>query len=360
MKIKSKIRKSKSKTLTHKVGQIPGSLIYTGVNKKDPPAIRLIQYNEQEVSVNQELSYHDIIKKIQPDKVNWIHFFTLDQVDAIEKIGLHFDIHSLMLEDTLNVEHLPKAEFSENHVFLTLKILSLGQDNQLEQEHASFILGNDYLVSFKEQRSELLKPIRERIENNIGKVRKKRADYLFYLLVDTIVDNYYLLIEKLRNALEEIEDILIEHPSENCINEIHHIKRQILTIRKYIIALRESVINLINEEPQQIFESNYKYLRDIQDHVNFVFESIEIFREDQKSLMELNNSNLNNNMNQVMKTLTVVAAIFIPLTFIAGIYGMNFQYMPELNFRWGYFGVLGVMILIAFTMIWFMKRKKWF
>lgn len=353
------MKRIKPKSVIHKVGQIPGSLIYTGLNKKDPPAIRLIQYNEQKLFVNQELSYDDIIKKIQPDKVNWIHFFTLDQVDAIEKIGLHFDIHSLMLEDTLNVEHLPKAEFSENHVFLTLKILRLDQDNQLEQEHASFILGNDYLISFKEQRGELLKPIRERIENNIGKVRKKRADYLFYLLVDTIVDNYFLLIEKLRNALEELEDTLIERPSENCINEIHHIKRQILTVRKYIIALRESVINIINEEPQQIFESNYKYLRDIQDHVNFVFESIEIFREDQKSLMELNSSNQNNSMNQVMKALTIVATIFIPLTFIAGIYGMNFQFMPELGWKWGYFGILGFMALITMVMIWFMKRKKW-
>lgn len=354
------MKKRKSKSLIHKVGQMPGSLTYTGIKRTDSPAIRLIQYDEKDVSQNKELSYEEIIKKLEPNKVNWIHFYTLDQVDAIEKMGMHFDIHTLMLEDTLNVEHLPKAEFSENHVFLTLKILNLDEENQLEQEHTSFILGDDYLISFKEQRGELLKPIRERIENNIGKVRKKRADYLFYLLIDTIVDNYFLLIEKLRTALEDLEDTLIETPSVNCINEIHHIKRQILTVRKYILALRESVINIINEEPQQIFESNYKYLRDVQDHVNFVFESIETFREDQKSLMELNNSNLSNNMNQVMKTLTVVAAIFIPLTFIAGVYGMNFHYIPELAFRWGYFGVLGLMFFIAASMIWFMKRKKWF
>lgn len=354
------MKRRKSKSVIHKVGQVPGSLIYTGIKRNDFPAVRLIQYNEDKISLNQDLSYSEIIKKLEPNKVNWIHFYTLDQVETIEKIGLHFDIHSLMLEDTLNVEHLPKVEFSENHIFFTLKILSIDKDNQLEQEHASFILGDDYLISFKEQRGELLKPIRERIENNIGKVRKKRADYLFYLLIDTIVDNYFLLIEKLRNALEEIEGTLIEKPSVNCINEIHHIKRQILTVRKYILTLRESVINLINEEPQQIFESNYKYFRDVQDHVNFVYESIETFREDQKSLMELNNSNLNNNMNQVMKTLTIVAAIFIPLTFIAGIYGMNFHFIPELELPWGYFGVWGLMIFIASLMIWYMKRKKWF
>lgn len=354
------MRNNKPKSVTHKVGQIPGSLTYTGSKRDESPSIRLIQYDEKVISINRELTCNDVINKIEHQKVNWIHFFTLDQIEAIEKIGSHFNIHTLMLEDTLNVEHLPKVEFSENHVFLTLKILSLDKDNQISQEHASFILGDDYLISFKEQRGELLKLIQERIENNVGKVRKKQADYLFYALIDTIVDNYFLLIEKLRNALEELEDKLIETPTDNCINELHHIKRQILIVRKYIQALREALINLLNEEPEQISESNYKYLRDIQDHVNFVFESIETFREDQKSLTELNNSNLNNNMNQVMKTLTIVAAIFIPLTFIAGIYGMNFQYIPELTMRWGYFGVLGLMILLAALMIWFMKRKKWF
>lgn len=350
----------KSKDIMQKVGQIPGSLTYTGFKRDDKPAIRLLQYNENEVMINEELTYENIFNKIQPNKVNWIHFFTLDQVENIEKFGLHFDIHNLMLEDTLNVEHLPKVEFSENHVFFTLKILGFDNEDNLEMEHASFILGDDYLLSFKEQRGELFKPIMHRIEGNIGKVRKKRSDYLFYLLVDIIVDNYFLLIEKLRKELERLEDDLIENPNENYINEIHHIKRQILTVRKYILALREAVINLINEEPDQIFESNYKYLRDVQDHVNFVFESLETFREDQKSLMELNNSNMNNSMNQVMKTLTVVASIFIPLTFIAGIYGMNFHYMPELSWKWSYFSVLGLMGLISVLMIWFMKRKKWF
>lgn len=350
----------KPKSVTQKVGQIPGSLQYTGVKKEEKPGIRLLQYDENEVVLNKELAYKDILKNLQSQKVNWIHFFTLDQVEAVEKIGEHFNIHSLMLEDTLNVEHLPKVEFSEDHVFLTLKILSLDNQNQLEQEHASFILGDDYLISFKEQRGELLKPIRLRIENNVGKVRKKRADYLFYLLVDAIVDNYFVLIEKLRTLLEDLEDALIENPSENYIYEIHHIKKQILTIRKYIVALRESIFNLINEEPRQIFESNYKYLRDVQDHVNFVFDAIETFREDQKTLMELNMSNMSNRMNQVMKTLTVVASIFIPLTFIAGIYGMNFKNMPELDYQYGYFIVWGIMLVLTALMVWYMKRKKWF
>jgi len=352
--------KRKSKSVTKKVGQIPGSLVYTGEKKEQHPAIRLLQYNEKELTFNREAEYKEIIKNVKPNKVNWIHFFTLDQIDAIERIGEHFDIHSLMLEDTLNVEHLPKVDFSEKHVFLTLKILTLNSSHELEEEHTTFILGNDYLISFKEQRGELLRPIRERIENNVGKVRAQRADYLFYLLVDTIVDNYYLLIEELRKTLEELEDILIEGQIKDYIHEIHQIKKQILTIRKYIVNLRESINILINEEPKQITEQNYKYFKDVQDHVNFVLDAVETFREDQKSLMELNLSNMNNNMNQVMKTLTVVASIFIPLTFIAGIYGMNFEYMPELELRYGYFGVWGIMLLLTAVMIWYMKRKRWF
>lgn len=359
MKIKNKIRRGKSKIITQKVGQAPGSLIYTGVKVNDEKLIRFFQYNEDEVSFDKDFTCNEIIEKLDEKKVNWIHFYNLNQLEAIEKIGQHFDIHNLMLEDILNVEHLPKVEFSEKHVFFTLKILNFDEDYQLDQEHVSFILGDSYIISFKEQRGELFKPIRERIDKNIGKVRRKRADYLFYMLVDAIVDNYLLMLESLSKRIEELEDELIENPIKNNINEIHFIKKQLFSIRKQIFALRDAVSNLMKEEPQQVYESNYKYLRDIQDHVNFVFESIETFLEDQKSLMELNNSNMNNSMNQVMKTLTVVATIFIPLTFIAGIYGMNFQYMPELGLKWGYFGVLGFMALTVLLMIWYMKRKKW-
>jgi len=352
--------KHRSEQITQKVGQMPGSLIYTGDKKTDLPAIRLLQYDEKHVSYNKESSYKEIIDLLQPNKVNWIHFFSLNQVDAIGKIGEHFDIHSLMLEDTLSVEHLPKVDFSEDHVFLTLKILSLSENNEIEKEHTSFILGDDYLLSFKEQRGELLKPIRERIERNIGKVRTMRADYLFYLLIDTIVDNYFVLIEKLRLNLEEMEDLLIEGTRKDYIHDIHQIKKQILTVRRYIVALRESIINLMTEEPSQIAQGNFKYIGDVLDHINFVLDAVETFREDQKSLLELNISNMNNNMNQVMKTLTIVATIFIPLTFIAGIYGMNFENIPELSLSWGYYGIWGVMILVTLIMIWFMKRKRWF
>ena len=237
--------------------------------------------------------------------------------------------------------------------------MSFDDDYQLEQEHVSFILGDSYILSFKEQRGELFKPIRERIDKNIGKVRKKKTDYLLYLLIDAIVDNYLLMLENLGKRIEDIEDELIENPNKNNISEIHFIKKQLFLIRRQIFTLRDAISNLIKEEPQQIFESNYKYLKDIQDHVNFVFESIETFLEDQKSLMELNNSNMNNSMNQVMKTLTIVATIFIPLTFIAGIYGMNFQNIPELSLSWGYYGVWGLMIMITLVMIWYMKRKRW-
>lgn len=354
------MKKRKLKSKVNKIGQLPGSLTYTGHNHPEKTSLRLLQYNETDCSSIEDSNPEIILKKFNKEQNSWIHFYTLNQIEAIEKVGAYFNIHNLMLEDILNVDHLPKVEFSEEHIFFTLKVLSLNDDYTLNHEHASFILGERYLISFKEHRGELLKPVRERLENNIGKSRKKRTDYLFYLLIDAIVDNYYILQEKLQERIEDLEDALIDNPSENQINEIHKIKKTIISVRKYVFALRDAIINLIKEEPMQIFESNYKYLRDVLDHVNFVYESIEAFREDQKSLMELNSSNLNNNLNQVMKTLTIVASVFIPLTFIAGIYGMNFQYIPELTWKYGYFIALGVMAIISILMIWYMKRKKWF
>jgi len=354
------MKKKKSKSKVNKMSQLPGSLIYTGHNHPEKTSLRLLQYNEEDCSSVEDSDPEIIINKIDIEQNNWIHFYTLNQIEAIERLGLHFDIHNLMLEDILNVDHLPKVEFSQKHILLTLNILSLNDDYTINKEHVSFILGERYLISFKEHRTELLTPIRERIENNIGKSRKKRTDYLFYLLIDAIVDNYYMLQEKLQDRIEDLEDSLIDNPSKNHINEIHKLKKAIITVRKYVFVLREAIINLIKEEPDQIFESNYKYLRDVLDHVNFVYESIEVFREDQKSLMELNSSNLNNNLNQVMKTLTIVASVFIPLTFITGVYGMNFHNIPELSWKYSYFYTLGLMGLISIFMIWFMKRKKWF
>ncbi|MFO7829767.1 MAG: magnesium/cobalt transporter CorA [Bacteroidales bacterium] len=346
--------------ISQKIGQIPGSLVYTGKKEDAQKAVRIIQFNEQDVLINQELSPDEIIKSIKEPHVNWIHFFSLNQVESIEKTGNFFDIHNLMLEDVLNVDHLPKVEFSEKHVFFTLKILTINPEDQLEAEHASFILGDHYLISFKEQRAELLKPVTERILKNIGKVRKKGADYLFYLMADTIVDHYLVMVEKFSQRIDELEDLLIDYPDKNQIGEIHDLKKNILTARKYIIHLREAIINLIKEEPAQIEEDNYKYWQDLLDHVKFVYESMETFREDQKSLVELNHSNMNNSLNQVMKTLTIIATIFIPLTFVAGIYGMNFENMPELSWKYGYTAVWGIMIVLTGLMIWYMKRKRWF
>lgn len=354
------MKHNKSKITIAKEEHMKDILTYTGTKKGGRALVQFMNYDEKDVLLNEGLTYDEIIKNIKKDKVNWIHFDCLTQIELIEKLGEYFDIHNLMLEDILNVEHLPKVEFSEKQVFITLKILSVDNEARFEQEHVSFILGDNYLVSFQEEQGKLFNSIKEQILKNFGMVRKKRADYLFYLLLDSIVDNYFVMLENLRKSLEYYEDLLIEYPNKNYIHDIQKLKKQILFIRKYIFALREAMGNLINEEPDQIDTSNIKYLRDIQDHVNYIFESIEIYREDQKSLLELNNSNINNSMNQVMKTLTIVTSIFIPLTFITGVYGMNFHNMPELKMKWGYVSVLGLMGIITIILTWYMKRKKWF
>jgi len=345
---------------TQKVGLLPGSLVYTGHREGGNGSVQYVVYNEHDIQIKEKQDVNQLTELTEKSKVNWVHFEALHHIESIQQIGKLFDIHELMLEDTLNVEHLPKVDFSEKHVFLTLKRLIINKENQVEQEHISFILGDHYLISFCEQKNEIFNTIKERIEKGIGKIRKKQADYLFYILLDAIVDQYFVVLENISKGIEETEDLLVANPTENYIAEIHQIKKQLLFVRKYVIALREAILNIIGEEPEQIFESNYKYLHDVKDHLNHIFETVELYREDQKTLLELNSSNMSNNLNQVMKTLTIVATIFIPLTFIAGIYGMNFSNMPELSWKWGYFGILGIMLAVAAFMLWFMKRKKWF
>jgi len=351
---------NKKHQLVKKVGLLPGSLIYTGHKSGEEGFVQQIVYNENEIQINKKSSVNQLFESLDKKQVNWIHFDALNDIESIQQIGKYFDIHELMLEDTLNVEHFPKVDFSEKHVFLTLKRLIINNENQVEQEHISFILGDYYLISLFEQKNEIYEIVKERIEKGIGKLRNKRADYLFYILLDVIVDQYFIVLENIGKSIEDTEDLLIENPTENYINKIHYIKKQLLFIRKYIIALREAILNIIGEEPDQIFESNYKYLHDVKDHINHIFETVELYREDQKTLLELNSSNMSNKLNQVMKTLTIVATIFIPLTFVAGIYGMNFKNMPELGWRFGYYAVLLIMAAIATFMVWFMKKRKWF
>lgn len=349
-----------NKILSKKVGQPPGTLTYTGEAIQEKQEISLIKYDSKEFDSLDDFSPDNILSNVEQEKVNWINTDSLHDITAIEKLGAHFNIHNLVLEDILNTEHLPKFENFDDYIFFTLKMLKISDDNTISAENVNFIIGKDYLLSFQEKRGDLFNPVRERIREGKGKARVRKSDYLFYLLADKVVDYYFVVLETIRENIENIEDELINNPNKNLINDIHALKRLFVYVQRSIFPLREALNKLMKEESVLIQKSTITYLNDIYDHVLHLIDVYNSSRDMIMSLVELNMSNMNTSMNNIMKTLTVVASIFIPLTFMAGVYGMNFEFMPELTWKWAYPGLLIIMAAIGIGMYLFMKRKKWF
>ncbi|OFY29657.1 MAG: magnesium and cobalt transport protein CorA [Bacteroidetes bacterium RIFOXYB2_FULL_35_7] len=346
---------------TRKVGFPPESLIYTGDKKIDPSIINLVVYNgfccQSMVSEN----FQQIISEIKPDCVNWINLNSLNKIDLIEKIGAHFEIHNLVLEDILNSEQLPKFEETKNHLFITLKYLRYKEtEPAIEASHISFILGKNYLITFSEEECDLFRLIRENILAGKGKFRQRNTDYLFYVLLDAIVDNYYLVYESMQDKIETLEDKIIENKFGNLIQEIHKLKKVLSSTRKSIYPLTEAFNKLILDKSEFISPLMMPYINDVHDHIIQLTDLYEHSYEMLASHIDLNMSNMNNNMNNVIKTLTIVSTIFIPLTFIVGVYGMNFKYMPEISWPYSYPVLIALMFLISGTMLIIMKKKKWF
>ncbi len=344
-------------TLSKKVGQPPGSLIYTGKIKEKPLKLELIQYRDEEYIEKIFPDLNSLTNEIKPEVVNWIHINNLVNISFIEEIGNQFNIHALTLEDILDTEHLPKIEESQDQLFLMLKFVRFNEEEELQESHISLILGNYFLLSFADSDEDIFKIIKTRLESPKNRARLKNADYLFYLILDYLVDNYFIVFDKIYNKLEEIENDLIENPSFNQISNIHHIKKDLVSLRKTLVPLEKSVNLILKDEFDLIEDPNEIFFRDVNDHLIQLVQTYDSYREFVSSLIELNSSNMNNNMNQTMKILTTIATIFIPLTFIAGIYGMNFKNIPELEWNYGYFFALGLIVFVGVSMVIFMKKK---
>ena len=269
-------------------------------------------------------------------------------------------MHPLVLEDIVNTSQRPKIDDYNDYIFLVAQMMYYDADEQIVNEQISFILGKNYVLTFQEAEGDVFDMLRDRIRNGKGRVRQHGSDYLLYALIDSIVDHYYAIIETMGNKVEELEDQLFEGIREEEItNEIQTLKREILKIRRAIFPLREIINRIEKSESSLIEEKTQRYFSDVYDHVIQISETIEIYREMIWSLMDMYMTNISNKMNEVMKVLTIIATIFIPLTFIAGIYGMNFEYIPELQLKNGYFYIWGLMILIFIGMLYYFKRKKW-
>jgi len=352
-----KLPKSKQ---SEKAGLVPGTIIYTGNKRNKELCIEAFDYNKDFIEekvlkdVKEAFSYED------EDTVTWININGLNHIEQIEKLGQHYQFHPLIIEDISSTAQRPKVDEYEKYLFIVLKMLYFDKNQNLKIEHISFVLGTNYVLSFQESEGDVFDPIRERLRAAKGRVRTLGADYLLYILMDAIVDNYFNLIEIIGEKIEELEDKLFDKDVEgNITGDIQNLKREILRIRRAVYPLREVVNKLEKSENDFMHEKTQHYLRDLYDHIIQVSESIDIYREMIWGLMDMYMSTISNKMNEVMKVLTIMASIFIPLTFLAGIYGMNFENIPELKFKYGYFVLLGIMVFVFFGMIYYFKKKKW-
>jgi magnesium transporter len=334
--------------------------------KADPviPAIptvilELISYNAEKHNKLVNLDPDSLLSSLQPDHVNWINLDGLTDLNIVEKLQTHFQLHSLLVEDVL-ADQRPKAEEYENYLFFTLKMLYRIDGMQIDYEQISFVLGHDFLLSFQEKEGDLFDGFRDRIRLDLGKVRKKNGDYLLYRLIDIIVDNYYNVLDKIGDLIEEMEDNVYENTSNTTFNKIQHLKKELIYLRKALYPLREALGTLVKGESEFIQEENLRYYSDVYDHVAHLIDSLDTYKDLTSSLLDIHINAMNTKLNEVMKVLTVISTIFMPLTFIVGVYGMNFRHMPELDWPLGYYGIWGMMILIFVGMLFFFKRKKWF
>ncbi len=349
------------KKFSRKSGMPPGSLVYVGEKKTEKPEINIFDYDDADIKEKKIEDLEEISQFVDSRAVSWINVDGLHEVELIEKIGDKFNIHPLVLEDVLNTGQRPKVEDYDKYHFIVMKMITYSEDkgNGLDIEQVSFVLGDNYLISFQERPGDVFDPVRQRLRNHKGKVRKMGADYLCYTLLDAIVDNYFGVIEKFGDRIEALEESLLVDSTKKELVRIQNLKKGISFLRKSVLPVREVAGRLEQSESELISKVTKIYFRDVYDHTIQVMESIESFREMSAGMLEIYLSNLSNKMNAVMKTLTVIATMFIPLTFVVGIYGMNFKYMPELEYKWGYAAVWVVMISIIIGMIIYFNKKDW-
>jgi len=348
--------KKKSK----KVGLPPGSMVHIGNKRDEKVKITIVNYSEAKFQEKEVKSVEECFPYKDKSTITWINIDGVHEVKIIEEIGKHFNLHPLILEDIVDTDQRPKIKDFGDYIFIILKMLYCDKkSNTIRVEQVSLILGKNYIISFQEREGDVFSFIRERIRNNIGRIRKSGADYLAYSLIDAIVDNYFTIIERLDEEIENLEDKVIIQPNPSNVQAIHKLKRDLIFLRKSVWPLREVINFLEKGESPLVLKSTNIYLRDVYGHTIQVMDTVETLRDVISGILDIYLSSINTRMNEIMKMLTIIATIFIPLTFITGIYGMNFQYMPEVKWFWGYPAVLLGMSIIGIVMVIYFKRKKW-
>ena len=348
------------KKRTQKSGLPPGTLIHIGEKRTEKVKIRIMDYSE----IGLEEAEAETIEACFPFKDKptntWINIEGIHDVRVLERLGECYGFHSLILEDILNTDQRPKMEDHGEYIYVVLKMLNSDKNNSVVIEQISLLLGKNFVISLQEGlEGDVFNPVRERIRSGKGRIRKMGSDYLAYALLDSIVDNYFIVLEKLGEKIEVLEEELITNPKRETLHAIHNLKREMIFLRKSVWPLREVISGLERGESSLISKSTQIFLRDLYDHTIQVIDTVEAFRDMLSGMLDIYLSSVSNKMNEVMKVLTIIATIFIPLTFIAGVYGMNFRNMPEIEWQWGYPLSLLIMGGVAIIMLIFFRKKRW-
>jgi magnesium transporter len=346
---------------SEKAGLAPGSLVHVGEPKAAKPKITAMVYDSSQLLEEELETIGDAFPLCKAPSVTWINVDGIHQVDVVEELGERLGLHPLVLEDILNPEQRPKMEDLGDYLYMVLKMLDWDDArHEMTTEQMSVLVGANYVVSLQEEPGgDVLDPIRLRIRGGKGRMREEGPDYLAYTILDGVVDRYFGVLESLGEKVEDLEGELVTNPGRDALQKLHHLKREMIYMRKAVWPLREVVAGLERSESPLIRKSTHPYLRDVYDHAIQVMDAVETLRDMLSGMLDIYLSSLSNRMNEVMKVLTIFASIFAPLTFIAGVYGMNFRYLPELTWRWAYPALWLVMLTIGLVMLWFFRRKRW-
>jgi magnesium transporter len=352
-----KRKKQKQKKLK-RPGTAPGTLQFTGEKRMENPLVFMVQYDQQQCTMrNMEKDESPVVGV---NCVNWYDLRGLHDVELVESFGQHFNIHPLVLEDILHTQQRPKFEEYGNEVFIVISALTFNTEQyELSAEQVAVYFGENFMLTFQENEDDTFQAVRDRIEAGRGRIRSRKSDYLAYALIDNVVDNYFEVLDRIEERMDELEAEINEDPSRQVKEKIHHLKFQMLALRKSVMPLREAVGKFSRCESKVMDESTGLFVRDLYDHVIRISDLIETYRDMLNGLQELYLSELSIRMNNVIQVLTIITTIFVPLTFLAGIYGMNFDHMPELHWQNGYYYLLGAMGLIFIASLLYFRRKQW-
>ena len=354
------------KRQSDKLGLSPGSYVFLGKQKQEKVEINLMVYNEETYNFKFSDTIEDALSQSKSNNVTWMNIYGLHETEILKKIERHFNIHLLVIEDILNTNQRPKIEIYDDYIFIVTKMISFDDKTfTLETEQISLILHDNHIICFQEKRGDFFNPLRERIKNALGRIRKCKTDYLAYAILDMIVDNYFLVLEKLGDKIEELDEEITSGSEPELAKKINTLKRTLIFFRKNIWPLREVINSITRNEIPYFKDKTLPFLRDLYDHIIQVIDTTESYREIITGLLDMYMTGISNRMNEVMKVLTIIATIFIPLSFLAGVYGMNFDTsispfnLPELHYKYGYLFFWSLVVLIGGGLLLFFKRKKW-